>query len=168
MYMIAIAAIVLAAPFAAAWYFRRAASRLRLADAVWGSLEYHANQLLQDKTVPVVVGDFVEFVVCRAGDGMMTRTFLAGLMSRPRADRDTALAQAMHALSRGQDQQFNRFVIDALLYDSLRTAVSGFIVRRALYWLVTTAKDEKLPVNDAQAYPIARAANKAYGRACAA
>lgn len=163
MYMIAIAAAILCVPFVMAWYYRKATKRLIVADQAWGSLEYHANQLLQDKTLPPIVGDFVEFVVERTGDGTMTRTFLYSLFIRTKADREAPFATAVANLNDGQDKHFNRFVIDALFYDSLRTFLSGWLVRRMIYWLATTAADEHVPVNDAQTMPIAKAASRAYG-----
>lgn len=159
---IAIAIAALASPFIAAWSYRKATLRLVFADEAWGSLEYHANQLLQDRTIPPGVGDFVEFVAGRVGDGMMTRTFLMNILVRRKNHGDSRLSDDLNALTSGQDQHFNRFMIDAILYDSLRTAVSGAVLRRILYWLVVTAKDENTAINDAQAFPIAKAASRAY------
>lgn len=162
MSFIAIAIIILALPFVASWAYRKAERRLAFADEAWGSLEYHANQLLQDRTIPPRVGDFVEFVVGRVGDGMMTRTFLVSIFVRGKGNGSSKLLEDLRSLSSGQDQHFNRFVIDSILYDSLRTSVSGALLRRILYWLVVTARDEKAPINDAQAFPIAKAASRAY------
>ena len=166
MWLIAIAALILAAPFGLAFFISRNTSHLKMADMVWGRLEEHAHALLQDKTLPSLVGDLVEEVVNHTGDGSLTRSFLLSLLFRPRSS-ESAISSAVDDLHEGQRSQFMRFVIMAILYDSLKTSFSGILLRRiVLYWLVPTAKDQKAPVNSSQVGPIARAAGRAYHVPC--
>jgi hypothetical protein len=165
MWIVIAIAMAITVPFVVALHYRRSAKRLVVADKAWGSLEYHAHTLLQDKTLDPTIGDFVEGVVNRVGDGYLTRSFLAFLVMRPRAvSPETSIGSAFNRLESGQRVQFYRFMVDAIYYDSLRTAFSGAILRRlALYWLESTAKDEASTVSESQVKPIAAAAGRAFG-----
>lgn len=157
------AAILLALPFALAWFFRRKTEHLKFADEAWGSVEMHANQLLQDKTLDPEIGDFVEFLVLNVGDGKLTRIGLSALLFRPKVK--TNGKSFKDRMTDGQHYHFTRFVVDALLYDSLRTSFSGAILRRLVYWLVGTAQDEKIGISDIQIKPFTNAAARAYHQA---
>lgn len=166
MLVITIAVSILAAPFILKWHLTRRIKGLRLADRVWGSLEQHAHALMQDKTLPPVVGDSIEMVIHHAGNGSLTRSFLVAQVLRMRASEKNELAAAVRRLNRGQTIQIRRFLLDALLYDSLRTTVSGAIVRHLNWWILPTARDESQPVSEPQALPIAAAAERAYHHHC--
>lgn len=158
-------AAALALPFVLAWNYRHATKRLVLADQAWGSLEQHAHALLNDRHLNPRVGDFVERVLLEVGNGALTRSFLLFVVFRPKPKDGTPsdLVLAFRSMEPGQEKQLSHFMVDAIFYDSLRTTVSGAILRRAvLYWLEATARDETAPVSRPQIKPITFAANRAF------
>ena len=166
-----IIALALVAPFLASWLVARSSDRLRFADEVWGSFESHARILLEDRTLSPFVGDFVERVVMNIGNGRFTRRFLFSILLRPLGIRIGAGKTDMHvaidSLEEGQRKQMFRFMIDAMLYDTLRTAISGAVLRTiVLYWLVAVAKDESTPVSEPQVTPMFAAAGWSSEPAC--
>jgi hypothetical protein len=162
MWVILVAIAILAAPFVGAAYLRWSTARMRAAGIVWGNLESHASALMNDKTLNPFIGDLVESMFLRAGDGAMTRMFLFSLVFRRKLDAGQ-VASAVEALNQGQQKQLVRFAIYAILYDSLRTGLSGAFLRRiVLYWLLPTAQDKTVPVNSPQVAPIVDAASRAY------
>lgn len=162
MWVIAIAAVILAAPFFVSWWVRRSTVRLVLADRVWGNLESSAQVLLEDKNLNPILGDLVEALSHRTGDGSLTRALLISVVFK-RSHTEDKVAAAINELSDGQARQFMRFAVYAIFYDSLRTSISGGILRRVvMYWLENTAKDSKASVSSSQVMPIAVAAERAY------
>lgn len=155
-----IAAICL--PFVVARWLKRDIRRIEFADEAWGSVEKHATQLLGDKSLNPDIGDLVEMILKRAGNGWMTRSFLFFLVVRPKPHKSAAggFDAAFKAMTDGQRHHFLRFTIDALLFDSLRAGLIGVILRRILYWLANTAQNEKEPIALSQVEPIARMADR--------
>lgn len=159
------AALAIILPFAVAWQIRRATARLELADRAWGSLEKHAHVLMEDRHLNPVIGDFVERVINKVGDGSLTRGFLFFIVFRPQSKQPTnhEWREAVSGLEAGQEKQFLHFMVDAIFYDSLRTVVSGSLLRRiVLYWLEATASDDDAPVSREQVKPITFAANQTF------
>lgn len=162
MWLAIIGLLFIAAPFVARSYLRRSTLRLAKAHGAWGVAEQHARVLLEDRHLHPAVGDFVEFTANRVGDGELTRTFLRSVLLKQRANkavRDDA-AELFSSLNREQEQQFFRFMVAAMFYDSLRTGVSGALLRRLLYWMAGTTADRTAPVNQSQVQPMVYAADK--------
>lgn len=161
MWLIPLAALIIGAPFAWAWWLGHEASRLRYADKVWGDVEYEARILLEDRTLPPVIGDLVEFLIMHVGTGKLTRNFAFSLFKRVKARQPDAIHAAIYGMEDGQHTHFLRLMMLALLYDSLRAGIVGAVMRRfVVYWLNATMVDRKSVVSDAQAEPIIRAAER--------
>lgn len=167
MLILIVGAMIVASPFFAAYLLRRSTNHLKVADRAWGSLENHAHALLQDKTLDPTVGDFVESILLKIGNGSLTRSFLCSLLVTRRirkAHADPEFRNVIMGLELGQRKQLFRFMIDAIFFDSLRTYISGPILRRlVLYWLDSTARDEQALVSEQQVGPITNAARWAFG-----
>lgn len=162
MYVI-VAALLLAAPFLAKWYWTSSKAYLQRAHKAWERVEQHAHVLLEDKRLNPKVGDMVEFVVTHVGDGALTRTFLLTVLLRGggnQSPRDSEMNTAVASMNEGQSEQFARLLVSALFYDSLRAPVSGAILRRVIYWLAPTATDKSAPVNKHEVAPVVTAAGK--------
>ena len=120
--------------------------------------------LLEDRRLNPIVGDLVEALVCHAGDGRLTRFFLASVVLRRGRKADHRVSAAIGSLHPDQEKQFLHFLVAVLFFDSLTTPVTGAILRRVVYWLAATAKDRSAPVSRVQVEPAMSAA----GRMCAA
>ncbi|ALC12457.1 hypothetical protein [Sphingopyxis sp. 113P3] len=153
---IAVAAIIAAiiGPYVIAWNFRRAKARLAYAEKIWDNVEQSARVLLEDRHLDPRIGDFIDFVVGELGSGRMTRIALKAVLHPKKSPRP------MPELTGGQGVQFGRFMLSALLFDSLHTTFSGFILRRWLYWLTTTVGDKKAVVTEPQVAPVVEAADR--------
>jgi len=160
MWLVLLSLLIIVAPYVARAHYVRSAKRLQKAEGAWLSVERHARVLLEDRQLPSEMGNFIEWTLGRIGDGSLTRTFLRSLLLRKRASEETDQEFAAHfsALSKEQEQQFLRFMIASMFYDSLRTSVSGSVLRRLLYWLASTVGDRQAPVSQPQVKPIMRAA----------
>lgn len=163
MWLFFAAAAILAIPFLANVHYRNAIVRVKFADEVWGSLEQHARVLLEDRTLSPRLGDLIEKAISHAGDGQLTRDLLYSIVVRKKAQTVDDLSNEIDRLTDGQRYQFTRFLVDAVLYDSLRTIISGSILRRiVMYWLESTARDDQVSISRTQISPMINAAGKAY------
>lgn len=162
MWLLILGALIVAAPFVVASHQRRAASRLRSAHRAWDAVEKYGRVLLEDRHLDPELGDFVEFIIKKTGSGAMTRMFLGALVL-PRAlqsSEDSELSRLLAAASQEQEQNLYRLMVAAMLYDSLRTAFSGVLLRRVIYWMSAAATDKTVPVSRAQVQPMVSSADR--------
>lgn len=157
--LLLIAALIIASPFILRVHFQASRKRLARAQRAWEMVEQAAHPLLEDRRLNPEIGDLVEFVVNRVGDGSLTRTFLVAIIFKRLNGGSDKVTRSMNT---EQERQFMRLMVAALFYDSLRTTFSGSIIRRVLYWLASTATDKNAPVTKSQVAPVVSAA----GRLC--
>lgn len=159
--IVALAAVaVVAAPFVLRIHLVASRKRLRSAGRAWDMLERPARVLLEDRHLDPEVGNLVEWIVTHIGDGRLTRSFLFSLAFRRMWAGKSMKPDVLERMNKEQEQQFLRLVVAALFYDSLRTTLSGSILRRVLYWLAATVKDRHAPVTRSQAAPVVKAADR--------
>ena len=150
-------AALIALYWAASFYVKKAHSYLDASEAAWDRLHRAAEEVVSDPAMPDKAAAFAAATVMCAGCGCLTTQLLIDKMLLKFRPKQPRRKGGRFGLKDQQAPAFNRVVVNAVYYDSLRAPIRGFLLRRLAFPWLRAAAEGAAPVRKTSVSMMAKA-----------